>query len=324
MKDFSNYKFRCSQLSLIMGGTIGITEEQEKEIVLLKNERDTGINANGNKCKWTDAKKAKLEKLEAEKANPSLPKTMESELKKIYRAEKYNRNFVFTNKFVQKGIAQEDEAITLYMNYRNAIGKRTMFTKNEVRLNNEWISGEPDLNPIEVNGKKIGFDTKCSYELKTFPFPDDPLDSGYDWQNQGYIFLTGADRWKTVYCLVNCTEDGLHKEKLKWFYALKTKSGTPDEPDHKHFYEYQKKCKEVERMMIFDYDRFVEQNAHFMEYSKEEWHGNDLDIPMENRVQEFLTERDEQKIEMIKERVEIGRKYLMQLQKMDEEKLIAV
>lgn len=331
--DWSKYKFRCSQLYKINVGTIGIKENQEEQIKELIQERDEGINVNGNKCKWTAPKEEKLVALIKKRDAPwydQLPATMKTELRAIHRAERYNRNFVFTNKYIQKGLAQEEEAITTLQKYRNEIiGERTFFVKNGERLtHHDYWTGEPDIRPMlftvgQYKGMKVGFDTKCSWDLSSFPYPEDPLVQQYEDQNQGYIELEDVDGWITASVLVNGTEEQVHNEKLKWYYALKTKDGMPDEPDHKYHNEYIEKCKEVERMMIFDYDRFMALNPfHQMEHTREEWMNMEnprtgrkgLDIPLEERVVEKFTLRSEQWSNDTKERVELGRKYLNHLE----------
>ena len=196
-----------------------------------------------------------------------------------------------------------------------------MFSKNEIRLNNEWFSGEPDLGETGVGIKnwKEGWDTKCSWDLTTFPFPDDKLDPNYECQNQVYMNLTGAKKWTTVYVLVNCTEHQLNNEKLKWFYAF----NQPDE-DTEDYQKYVQKCREVERMMIFDYDRFVKIFPyHDLSHSKHDWFETvnpatglkGFDIPLEERIVEKVTEYDEPFIDELKERIVIAREYLNKINK---------
>jgi hypothetical protein len=310
-----------------MGGNIGLTEKQLSDMEELKNEKKTGVNINNNKIKWTDAKEEKLSAFIKTHEEQELPKGMQTELRKIFRAESEDRNFVMTTKYLVKGLQQEEESITLYQQYRNSNGIRTYFKKNDVRLYNEYLSGEPDINPLiaEIEGvnKKIGFDTKTAWELKTMPFPDDALSKPNDWQNHGYIFLTGADEWWTVNALVNATEDAVFKEKQKHYFALKTKDRMPDEEGSKYYDEYIRLCRDIEKMMIFDYDRFVDQNAHIMEIQKEEWHRNQWDIIMSRRIVERATYYSAKKQQEIIDRVLIGRKYFKQLQsQIDSQKLL--
>lgn len=314
--DFSNYKFRASQVHLLMTGTIGLTEKQEQErldLVTRKNSAALGENdENGKTIKpLTKNMEDRLEELEKAKADQSLPKTMQKELRKIYRAEKYKRNFLFTNKYVQKGILQEEESITLFQEYRNnVLGERTYFTKNTERLENEWFSGEWDLPTLpEIKKHGIGFDVKTSWSLDTFPFLEDDLDTNYFWQNQVYMDLTGVEKWQTVYCLVNGTEHLVNNEKQKHFYAL----NMPNEEDEL-YNELMKKYRDIEKMMIFDYDRFVKINPfHVMEISRNDWFSSGFDIPLKERVLVKEVSKCEKSVNDLKERIKIARKYLNNL-----------
>lgn len=314
--DFSHYKFRASQVHLLMTGTIGLTDKEESRLnELLTRKKGHALGEKDDKDKpykeLTDNMKNELSDLIEKKKDQSLPKTMKNELRKIWRAETFGRNFLFTNKYVQKGILQEEEAITLYMNYRIKILKeKTFFTKNDQRLSNDWITGEWDLPTIEqIKESGHGFDIKNSWSLDTFPFVEDELDPRYLAQNRCYMDLTGGKKWTTVYCLVNGTEYLVFNEKQKHRYAL----NMPDEED-RLYPEWIKKCREVERMMIFDYDRFVEVNPHhIMEHSREEWHDLKLDIPLKDRVLEKTIEQDEQWLKERNDRIKLGREYLNSL-----------
>lgn len=330
--DFSTYQFRCSQLSKLMTGTIGLTEKQEYDMRCLTQEKETGLNVNGNKIRWTPTKEDSLQKLKAEFNNPTMPKTMQTELRKIYRMEKYGRNFPFTNKYIQKGLQLEEEAITFYQSWRNANNIRTYFKKNEERIFGEYFQGEPDLSPVKVmegknKGLMCGFDIKNSYALDTLPFPEDELVDAYTYQNLGYIKLSGADMWVTASCLINHTEYAILNEKIKWDNSLRTsKDGLPaGSPDHPYYDEYIKMCKEVERMMIFDWKRYAELYPYSdLEHSKEEWFDNGYDIPAYDRIVEKATYRDDAKILDMENRCRIGRKYLADLQRQEDEKLMLI
>jgi hypothetical protein len=313
--DWSTYKFRASQCHKLLTGSLPNKNDFDKRILELENERDFLVNANGNKVKWTNSKTNELSKLIDKKNTPYfelLPKTMTSELRKIHRAETFNRNFSFTNKYVQKGIAQEEEAISVYQLYRKKVkGINTFFINNKKRLSNDYTSGEADLTDTnDFENCNEGFDTKCSWELETFPFKGDKLDAAYECQNQVYMWLSGAKKWITVSVLVNVTEDLLHKEKLKWFYLL----DQPLSAEDKTFDEYTKQAKDLEIRLIFDYDRFKKLNpGHQMEISRAEWFENSYDIPLEERVVEKESFYDQFFIDDLKQRIEVSRDYLKSL-----------
>jgi len=312
--NWEKYEFRASQVHKIMTGVLPTEVEFDSRILELTRERDTLINSNGNKVKWTNNKKQELESLIEKRSIPvfeRLPKTMTTELRKIHRAETFGRNFSFTNKYVQKGVDQEEEAITIYQKFRTEVkGTKTFFVNNKKRLSNGWVTGEADLTDTNnFSNCNEGFDTKCSWELETFPFSGDILDSSYESQNQCYIWLSGAEKWTTSYVLVNVIEDLLHKEKMKWYYALKN----PEEGDS-NYQQFLDKCIELEKRLIFDYDKFISDNPfHEMFISREEWYEQELDIPLEHRVVEKVSTRNEEFISDLKDRIEISRKYLKYL-----------
>lgn len=313
--DWSTYKFRASQCHKLMTGSLPDKRQFDKRILELENERDFLVNANGNKVKWTATKTEELDKLIIKKNTPYfdlLPQTMKSELRKIHRAETFGRNFSFTNKYVQKGIAQEEEAISIYQRYRKEIqGINGFFINNKKRLSNEYTSGEADLTDTnDFANCNEGYDTKCSWELETFPFKGDKLDTAYECQNQDYMWLSGAKKWKTVSVLVNVTEDLIHKEKMKWFYAL----GQPMDIEDKNYEEYQKQERELEIRLIFNYDEFVKANpGHILSISRLEWMEKEWDIPLVDRVVEKESFYSQVFIDSLIERVAVSRDYLQSL-----------
>lgn len=310
MKNFNDYRFRASQIYHIMTGTIGLTE---KQFATMTDYRERHELSKKKKAKPLTANMMEtLKTLEAIHKNPELPKGMITEVRKIFLQERYNRPFEMTNKYVQKGIHQEEEAITTLQAYFKEVkGINVLFSKNEERVKNEWVSGHPDLGVFGVPIKKWkeGWDTKAPWSLFSLPFPDEELDLIYECQNQAYMWLTGAEKWTTAYCLVNATEHQLFLEKQKFFYAY----NSPSEGDL--FYdEMIEKQKNVERLMIFDYDRFVERYPyHDLEWSRDEWYGNDLQIPIKDRVRLKKSTASEEWRNQAKERITLAREYMQKL-----------
>jgi hypothetical protein len=332
--DFSNYLFRASQSYYLMVGNIGLSPSQKVELEGYLARKigalEGGNDENGKPYKklTTNMEQKVIELLEIKK-NKELPKTMKTELRKIYRAERFKRNFSFTNKYVQKGIQQEEDGVTVYQDFRNKVRKiRTYFKTGvgtKIRLNNEWFTGEPDLvDTNDFKNCKEGFDIKCAWELDTFPFDEDELVLQYQSQNQVYMNLTGAGKWTTATVLVNTTEHLLNNEKLKWYYAIQMHNDAEwtDEKREQMETVYKDKCIELEVKLIFDYDKFVSDNpGHLLEISKKEWFANGYDIPLVNRVIEKVVFKDEDFINKLKERVIVSRKYLQKLWDDDHKKV---
>lgn len=102
------------------------------------------------------------------------------------------------SKEVRKGLMQEGVAIDLLSAVTGEL-----YTKNKERLRNEYLTGEPDLI---ADGH--GDDTKCPWSWEQFPLTEAiarkyAITAGYEWQNRGYMLLTGLPRWATSYCMVD-------------------------------------------------------------------------------------------------------------------------
>lgn len=316
--------------------------EVENSIKDLKKEQETLKNKDGNTINWTKSRETKLNKLKqkqkdypngylsktkeqeleklVEKQNTPyfqlLPKTMTSELKIIWRSEKFNRNFNELNDYVEKGLKREELGITDYQKWLEQFKERNIFFKNnKVRLSNEYVTGEADLTDTnDFSNCNEGFDIKCVWSLKTMPFKDDKLKDVYETQNQVYMWLSGAKKWTTASVLVNITENLLHKKKeaLNAFYDNPI-DGYSDAETKAH-QELVKARKELEKKTICDYDAFVnEYPYHQMDYTRDEWMKEGNDIPLKHRVVEIVSEYNQSLIDDLKERIEVGREYLMYL-----------
>jgi hypothetical protein len=204
--------------------------------------------------------------------------TREKYLRQLHRELKYGRRKEFTSKYTEKGLQVEEDAITLYSRV-----KKTFFKKNSERLNNSFITGEPDLfTGLEIRSADTIIDTKASWDLFTFPYPTDKPDKNYYWQMQGYMALTGAKSATLAFCLVNTPETLINDEKRKLLYKMN--AGTDLNPD------YIEASEELERSMIFD------------------------DIPMEERVIEFTVTRNDKDIAALYNRIDTCREYLCDLE----------
>ena len=236
---FEEYKIRASQASKINSGTIGLTSAQKatlsKHLKRKNGFENEQCDENGKPYKaLTENMTNEMNSLLEIQKNPSLPNGLKTEIKKIYRAEKFNRNFSHQTKYTMKGLMQENEAITVYQRYLREIkGVNRLLTKNTKRLENDWFSGEHDIEPFFVDeDTKCGVDIKCSWNLDTFPLADDKLDENYICQNNVYMDLNGVDMWLTVHVLVNVPESLLHDQKQKHHKMYPSAYDNPDDPNY--------------------------------------------------------------------------------------------
>lgn len=239
MYDFSKYKFRCSSLGHLM------TEPK------LKADKDAGNLSESAKTHCMD----------------------------IFIRQQYGRQDDIENRFVEKGLAVEEDSITLYSRV-----SKTFFKKNDKRLFNDFIQGEPDIftgDTIETATSVK--DIKSSWDIftfyRTFGKKLNPL---YEWQTKGYAFLTGAKNVSVAYCLVDTPEPLIEAEKRRMWYKL----GQPNEDNEL----FQDACRVIERSMKYD------------------------DIPMNERILEYPVPVDPSEFELIKNKVIKAREYLVKLQ----------
>ena len=214
------------------------------------------------------------------KKSEQLSETCKTHLVDVYVSNKYDRNTDIQNKYIQKGLMVEEDAITLY----SRVNKK-FFKKNEAHLSNDFIKGTPDL----YTGKSIHeaetiIDIKSSWDLYTFfRVLTKNINSLYYWQLQGYMYLTGAQSATLAYCLVNTPGPLVYDEQRKLMYKMGVAT---DENE-----DYQKACEEMERLMLYD------------------------DIPLAERVINFPIERDEDDIARIGQRVQLCREWLNEFER---------
>ena len=151
-----------------------------------------------------------------------LSKTAQSYLKKCLKEELYDTRITFSNKYTEKGIEMEEEAIELVAD-RYDLG---FLDKNEEHFSNEFITGTPDV----ITSDTVR-DIKCSWSLDTFPaFEEDIPTKDYYWQLQGYMWLTGKDVAYLDYCLMD-TPALLIDSELKRLEFSKGSELTEDQAD---------------------------------------------------------------------------------------------
>jgi len=240
------------------------------------NKDGVTISANWKKKNEAVINAGKLEtELYAVKDEITLSEGAKTHLMDLYVSITTGRNTDIENKYIKKGLAVEEDAITLYSRI-----KKQMFKKNEEHLRNDFIMGTPDIwygETIET-ATKIP-DVKASWDVYTFyrTFTKE-LIRLYFWQSIGYQWLSGARLGSIAYCLVNTPEPLIEAEVKRMWYKL----GQPLETD-KNFID----CEiEIRKAMTYD------------------------DIDFKKRLLEYEVEWSEDYPEKIKKYVIAGRNYL--------------
>lgn len=245
--------FRCSSIGNLMveAKEAKITDVQLAKISELEKERDSGLNKNGNKVKWTDAKQVELDYLISKRdAPPQLSETAKREVEKVWRQNEKGFIKDLENKYVMKGLFSEQDGIELVGDIEN-----DFFIKNDERITIGNISGECDIirvyncfeelpiwrQKIDDGNTKFPLkaikDIKCSFDLETFMNAD--FSSIYEGQGDGYLYIYDADEFHLHYCLVDCPPHIYESEVWK----IRNKYGItdPDTPEAKPLFDQLKR-----------------------------------------------------------------------------------
>jgi hypothetical protein len=297
MMDFSNALMHCSIIGYFMCEGNTKTPKQIYEDAILSRDNwqakyndltdrlkgmKSGIKILEKIDKWNE----KIAELEHTKDDEPLPQTAKSYLKKYYAYLKYGKwsaSLDKGNKYTNKGKLAEEDSITLLSRL-----DKIFLQKNEERLQNEFLTGIPDILVRDNELRVIYiYDAKTSWDIETFfDNLDKDLNPLYWWQIQGYMALTGCDISEVSYCLVNTPETLLEGEKFNLLRRFDVIS--EEDPSFKKAYN------ELLNNTTFD------------------------DIPMERRRLKFIVERDEEAIQRIYNRIEKCREYLTKLQELHE------
>ncbi|HHE9434123.1 TPA: translocation protein TolB precursor [Haemophilus influenzae] len=140
------------------------------------------------------------------KSGNGISATAKSAVRKIVKFDLFGYQDFEGNKYTEKGIALEEQAIKLSGRKRGLPLK-----KNTERRENDWIAGECD---IYVPSRKLIIDTKCSWDIGSHPFFADEAEekakkAGYDAQMQGYMWLWDCDEAHIDFVLLPTPYDQL-------------------------------------------------------------------------------------------------------------------
>ena len=295
MTDFTKTLIRCSSIGLIMAAPQGNRKSpmQKYEDAVLKLEQErTKYYDMKNKQTVTAIKKQEtitqlewhIEELEKHKDDEILSEGCKTYLKEVYAWQKYGKKPYFQargNKFTEKGILAEDQSLDILSKLDGYL-----YVKNDLRLSNEYITGEIDTFQGEsiINAEKI-IDVKSSWDIKTF-FANlgEELDTRYWWQMQGYLALTGCEVGEINYILPSMPETLFNGERDR---LLRSMEVVTEEDEAFKF-----KLQDLIRSCYFE------------------------DMPLQDRRIKFVVERDDESIAKIYKKVEKCREYLEEIENM--------
>lgn len=141
-----------------------------------------------------------LSKLITEPKNKSdkISQSAKSAVREIAKLDLFGYRSFDGNKYTEKGLQLEEQAIKL-----SGLSRGLALKKNTERRENEWLTGECD---IYVPSRKLIIDTKCTWDIGSHPFFKDEAQEkakkqGYDIQMQGYMWLWECDTAQIDFCL---------------------------------------------------------------------------------------------------------------------------
>ena len=137
----------------------------------------------------------------------TLSKTTISFLEEWSKEQIYSRRKEIFSKYLDKGNAVEVDSL-------NFIARELDYSsikKNEESFENAFLTGTPDA----ILDDHI-IDVKNSWDCFSFPLYFNSVpNKDYYWQAQGYMALTGIDRYKLIYTLMDTPEELIQREYFR-------------------------------------------------------------------------------------------------------------
>lgn len=257
------------------------TEVMAQKIIEMEKERDTGLNANGNKVKFEGTKKPEelAELIKRRDAPEELSDTAKAIVKQTWRKLELGIVKQIKSKFLEKGTYNEEDSISLLTDVENVA-----YVKNTERRENDYFTGECDIFKDFVH-KKIVIDTKTSWDAETFMNAKPSLDN--EVQGEIYMELWDADEFHLKFCLIDCPPHLLEKEK-----------------HHATSKFYDKDMSDEELNMVDELIKPIhEQIERNLIYS------NNPNIKKEDCIKTFIFKRDREKYKKLESRAKLGQEY---------------
>lgn len=125
----------------------------------------------------------------------ALGQTAKSYIIEQAKQDFYGYRTQLMNKYVLKGLEQEQDSIDLL----NAV-RFENYKKYEHRAENEWLTGSCDIITEDII-----IDIKSSWSLDTFPATSYEMKdlNDYEWQGRAYMWLYDRPRFELCYVMVS-------------------------------------------------------------------------------------------------------------------------
>lgn len=205
----------------------------------------------------TPAQLVKMKDLKARKNAPDeLSDTAKTLVKEMWLWHEKGIKTYSKNKFMEKGLYNEDDAIALLQQVDYSIGMPFYKkTDDSDRKENGVVSGLCDVQ-TQWNGKKIIMDTKCSWDATTFM--NAGHDTIYEAQGDAYMELYDADEFWLRYVLTDLPPHMMSYERMKFMMSNNIDDDMDDrviEFEHTKLYENNPRLTKEERVKTIVYKR---------------------------------------------------------------------
>lgn len=202
--DFSNYLFRSHMVGKIIDVPKPLTHKQE-ETFLAYLDREKGIGKPLTKNQEKDLVSLKYKKNESEVY--SLKDSTKKTLSELAFAERNARRISINSPQMRKGNEVEKESRDILTRVSGIF-----LTANEERKNNEWVTGEIDIDP-----KNVIIDIKSSYSWESYSkILEESANEIYLRQGDSYMDLWGINDFLLCHVLTD-TPHRIVERKIKIF-----------------------------------------------------------------------------------------------------------
>lgn len=146
----------------------------------------------------------------SDKKEGNLSEGAKTYIRELWISKTYNRHKEFVNKYIEKGLLNEETSIDYASLLHNEL-----YEKNLNLFANDFITGTPDI----ITDTHV-VDVKSSYDIFTYMKSD--LSDIYYYQLLCYMELTGIKKAKLIYCLTDAPEATIQRELKSAMWQLQT------------------------------------------------------------------------------------------------------
>lgn len=290
--DFKDYIFRSHSVGIIINVPKPLTENQKSTLTDYTNR------FNGEGRELTSKQKETLIGLqhkEIQSKKYSLTDGQKKILSELAYAETHKRKVILNAPKLTKGIEVEKES-------RDLLSRVTglFFTSKKERKNNKWVTGEIDIDPINVIP-----DIKSSWSWESFSaITQDKPNDIYLRQGDCYMELWGLNDFLLCHTLVDTPNKLVEGEIRRSDYSLNILNVEG---------EVREECIDEVKKIVSNHIFSRKGLESFCDYSSNvyiEWFDDFVEIPEKDRVHMIPHSFDKVRIEQRNECISLAREFM--------------